>query len=98
MSITLTPQIEHQIRHWVESGLYPDADAVLSDALSLLQERKFAVLRAKIQSGLDQMARGDVIELTPEVWDEIEREADEALRRGEQPSPDVCDATAHFTP
>lgn len=90
MSITLTPKIEHQVSHWIEIGHYPDADAVLSDALSLLQEHKHAVLQAKIQSGLDQIARGEGIELTPAVWDEIEREADEALRRGEQPSPDVC--------
>ena len=90
MSITLAPRIEHQIRDWIERGHYPDADAVLDDALRLLQERQHAALRAKIQSGLDQIARGEGIELTETAWDEIEREADEALRRGEQPSPDVC--------
>jgi antitoxin ParD1/3/4 len=90
MSITVTPETEREIRHWIESGHYPDADAVLNDALGLLHERKLATLRAKIQSGLDQIERGEGIELTPEVWDEIEREADEALLRGEQPDPDVC--------
>lgn len=90
MSITLTPRIEDQIQSWVESGHYPDADAVLSDALSLLHERKLAVLRAKIQIGLDQIAHGEVIELTPEVWDEIEREADDAERQGLPLNPDVC--------
>jgi putative addiction module CopG family antidote len=40
MSMTLTPQTEEKIRHWVESGTYPNADAVVQDALRLLQEHE----------------------------------------------------------
>jgi putative addiction module CopG family antidote len=33
MSVTLTPQVEQQIRDWIERGHYPDADAVIRQAL-----------------------------------------------------------------
>jgi antitoxin ParD1/3/4 len=92
MSVTLTPQVEDQIRHWVETGFYPDANAVIRDALRLLEQQhdRFETLRAKIQVGLDQLDRGEGIPLTPELLDEIDREVDERLRRGDHPNPDVC--------
>lgn len=92
MSVTLAPQVEDQIRHWVETGAYPDANAVIRDALRLLEQQhdRFETLRAKIQGGLDQLDRGEGIPLTPELLDEIDREVDERLRRGDQPNPDVC--------
>jgi putative addiction module CopG family antidote len=51
MSVTLTPQTEEQIRHWIDTGVYPDADAVVRNALHLLgqQHDRFETLRAKIQ-------------------------------------------------
>lgn len=92
MSVTLTPQIEDQIRQLVESGAYPNANAVIQDALGLLKQRRdrFETLRAKIRVGLDQLDRGEGIPLTPELLDEIDREVDERLRRGDRPNPDVC--------
>ncbi|MGH2557573.1 MAG: type II toxin-antitoxin system ParD family antitoxin [Thermomicrobiales bacterium] len=90
MTVTLAPRIEKLIRHWIESGQYPDADAVLSDALQLLQERnqaRFLKLRELVRAGFES---GDAGELTPELMDEIEREAEEDFRRGETPSPHVC--------
>jgi antitoxin ParD1/3/4 len=92
MSVTLTPQTEDQIRHWVDTGSYPDADAVIRDALRLLEQQhdRLESLRAKIQIGLDQLDRGEGIPLTPELLDEIDREVDEAILRGEQPDTDVC--------
>jgi putative addiction module CopG family antidote len=90
MSVTLAPELEDRIRSWIESGQYPDADAVLRDALQLLEERnqaRFLQLRDLVRAGFES---GDAGELTPELMDEIEREAEEAFRRGEQPSPHVC--------
>jgi Arc/MetJ-type ribon-helix-helix transcriptional regulator len=43
--MSLTPRIEHQIQEWIERGGYPDADAVVEDALRLLRERKHAALQ-----------------------------------------------------
>jgi antitoxin ParD1/3/4 len=92
MSIQLPPDLEDDIRSKVESGQFPDATEVVREALRLLdeQERQLAALRAKLQSGLDQIARGEVVPFTPELMAEIRRDADERFRRGEQPNPDVC--------
>jgi putative addiction module CopG family antidote len=90
MSVTLSPKVEDQIRHWIDSGQYADADAVLRDALQLLAEHnqaRFLRLRELVREGFES---GDAVELTPELWDELEREAEEAYQRGEQPNPDVC--------
>jgi antitoxin ParD1/3/4 len=92
MSVTLTPQAEARIRQKVEAGPYRTPDEVVEEALGLLDERdrRLDALRAKIRVGLDQLDRGEGIELTPALWDEIDREVDERLRRGDRPNPDVC--------
>jgi antitoxin ParD1/3/4 len=92
MSVTLTPQVEDQIRRLMETGQYPDADSVVRDALRLLEghRNKIDALRAKLQVGIDQLERGESVEVTPEFWEELDRDVDEALRRGDLPDPDVC--------
>ncbi|MGH2533436.1 MAG: ribbon-helix-helix domain-containing protein [Thermomicrobiales bacterium] len=90
MTVTLTPRIEDQIRYWIESGQYPGADAVLSDALQLLEQRnqaRYLKPRKLVRAGFESDNAG---ELTPDLMDEIKREAEEAFRRGEKPSPQVC--------
>ena len=89
MSIRLSPRTEALIRQQVDSGRYATADEVIEAAVRLLelQDRQRERLRAKLQIGLDS---GEGIELTAELMDEIEREAEAAYQRGEKPSPDVC--------
>ncbi|HKG25876.1 MAG TPA: type II toxin-antitoxin system ParD family antitoxin [Thermomicrobiales bacterium] len=90
MSVTLAPEVQDRIRSWIDSGQYPDADTVVLDALQLLEERnqaRFLKLRELVRAGFES---GDPVELTPELWDELEREAEEAYQRGELPDPDVC--------
>ena len=83
MSIRLAPDIEAKINKRVERGHYPDADAVVEEALRVLEARdRKETLRALIQEGLDDIERGDVIEMTPTFWDEIMAEADEEDRLG----------------
>jgi putative addiction module CopG family antidote len=82
MSLTLTPEVEEQIRHWIETGRYPDADAVVLQALQALEvqeQARFLKTRELVLAGLN---RREGVELTPEVWEEIAREADEADRLG----------------
>jgi putative addiction module CopG family antidote len=82
MSVTVTPETEEQIRHWIDTGRYPDADAVIHRALAALEAQehaRFLKTRDLILAGLNS---GPGVELTPEVWEEIEREADEADRLG----------------
>lgn len=92
MSIHLPIDVEEQIREKVESGQYDDASDVIRAAMRLLDRRdqRLQELRTSIAEGLAAIERGEGIELTPDLWEEIEREADERMRRGLQPKPDVC--------
>ncbi len=92
MVIRLSPDVEASIRENVERGRFPDADEVVREALRLLDEREsqLEALRARLQIGLDELARGEGIEWTPSLMEELSRETDEMLRRGEHPDPDVC--------
>ncbi len=77
------------IRDKVEAGLYGSAEEAIATAVRLLDARDRAVhdLRVKIQVGIDS---GEGVELTPALMNEIEREAEAAFHRGDQPHPDVC--------
>ena len=91
MTIHFPADVEEAIKQMVASGTYRDTDEALRAAISLLKERdrRLERLRAAIARTDAQIARGEGILLTPELMDEIDREADEMVRRGEMPSPDV---------
>ena len=94
MSLQLTSQLEAKIEEIMAAGDYPDPEAVLIDALSLLEERErpqqLEWLRAKMASAAEQVKRGEVVEFTDEFLEELDREVDERLRRGDLPSSYVC--------
>jgi putative addiction module CopG family antidote len=90
MTVILAPKIEEQIRHWIDTGRYADAEAVIEKALEALEDQeqvRFEKARALILAGLNS---GPGVELTDELMNEIEREAEEAYLRGEKPGPHVC--------
>lgn len=59
MNVSLTPELEQMVNEKVDSGLYQTASEVVREALRLLKDRDDpARLRADIQAGLDQVARG----------------------------------------
>jgi putative addiction module CopG family antidote len=90
MSVTLTPQTEAEIERLVETGRYPNADAAVQSALKLLNEQyeeKLAKLRELVLAGFNS---GEAVELTEELWDEMERSSEERFQRGEVPPPHVC--------
>jgi putative addiction module CopG family antidote len=75
--------MEALIRERVESGRYTDDAAVLDEALRLLEERdRLEYLRALVDEADAAIARGEVIEWTPDFMDRLSREADEANRDG----------------
>lgn len=92
MAIQLPSDLEERIRQKVASGEYDDPSAVIRAAIRLLDKRDQRVqeLRASIDEGLAAIERGEGIELTPEAWEAIEREAHERFLKGDQPKPDVC--------
>ena len=73
MSVVLSPETEEKIREKVASGLFPTADEVVQEALRLLEarERRLSRLRAEVAKGLDQLDRGQGVELTAERMDQI---------------------------
>jgi antitoxin ParD1/3/4 len=90
MNVSLTPELEAPVRRKVETGDYNSASEVVREALQLLDERdRLKRLRAAIAIGDAQLARGEGIPYTSELLDEIDRDVDERLLRGEQPWPDA---------
>ena len=90
MVLQLRPSILESIDQKVATGRYHDADEVVTEALRLLDERDHADrLNAMLYDAREQVRLGLVYELTPELMDEIRREADEADRLGLPISDDV---------
>lgn len=88
MNISLRPHDEDLVRRKVESGQYSDSNAVLEEALRLLDERdQLAELRALIAVGDEQYERGAVREWTPDFMERMKRKAEEAERQS-APVPD----------
>ena len=79
------------IRQRVESGRYNNASEVVLEALRLLEEHEQVMhLRSLLAVGLEDERRGDLVDYTPELMDDIYREAGELFRRGVEPDPNVC--------
>ena len=90
MTVQLSPRVEAQIERLIASGRYADAGDVIDEAVRLLAERehdRFLQLQVLVREGFES---GEAVELTPELMDDLEREAEEAYQRGEKPSPHVC--------
>jgi antitoxin ParD1/3/4 len=65
MNVSLTPELEHLVNEKVASGLYQTASEVVREALRLMKGRDdLARLRADVQVGFDEVARGEGIEYT----------------------------------
>ena len=91
MNVSLTPQLEAMIRQRVASGRYNNASEVVREALRLLEEREqLEHLRSLLAVGLAEAERGELIEVTPEYWEELDRRVEERFQRGDGPNPDVC--------
>lgn len=84
MTRQLTPQHEALLDRIVATGQYHDADQVIGEALEMFAERQRRLqwLRAELQPALDQEARGDLIEITPDYIEDIQRRALEGARQG----------------
>ena len=91
-SVTLDDQLEKFIDEQVASGRFGSASDVVSEGLRRFEaeERQLAWLRKHIAIGEADVRAGRVYEDSDEFWQELNREVDEALIRGDQPSPHVC--------
>ena len=90
MNVTLSPHLEALVRSKVDSGRYSDANAVIREALEMLDEHERTErLRAAVAIGFDQLERGEAIPYTPDLFAQLKREAREHSERGHQVNPDV---------
>jgi putative addiction module CopG family antidote len=76
MTTRVPADVEAGIRQLIEGGRFGDADTVMREALRLLQahDRKMQGLRAELQIGLDQEARDELIDWTPDLMEELKQE------------------------
>ena len=90
MTIQLDAQSETMIRNKVASGLYRDEAEVIREALDALEEReRFLALKADIAAGFEQAERGELIEYTSELRDELIQSAIRRGAAGERPNVDA---------
>lgn len=83
MVIQLSPEAEARVRDLIERGGYEDAEAVVDEALRVLEERnQYVRLKAAIAIGVEQVERGEAVEWTPDFFDRLTREAIELARSG----------------
>ncbi len=67
MALHLSPKTQAHIAERLASGDYPNADAMLEQALALLEEHeRLRHLRELLAVGMEDVAQGRVHEFTPE--------------------------------
>jgi putative addiction module CopG family antidote len=92
MAIQLAPDIEASIRQRLEDGNFRNENDVVREAMHLLELREYRRkrLQASVAENLAALERGEGVELTNELVDVLTHEAEDELRRGIGPKPDVC--------
>lgn len=91
MIVTLTPDDEDKDERLIASGQYEDAEEVIGQALRLHEEHEqMRQLRSTLQSGIDQLDRGEGILFSPEWSAERLRVLRARTVAGDIPSADVC--------
>jgi antitoxin ParD1/3/4 len=91
MTVELTPELERLVEAKVESGTYGSANEVVGEALRLLEARDEELLwgreeiRARIQRGLEESARGEWVDgetFMQEMLEGLAARKRELARRG----------------
>lgn len=86
ITITLTAEMAHAVRHAVEAGEYASSSELIREALRdwrhkrALQEQELEELRAKVRQGLDDIEAGRVRDFDPE---RIIRKGEEQFQKPE---------------
>ncbi len=94
MSIRIAPEDQTLIKELVEAGKYADTAEVIHEALSALEARARLVrLREIVDEADAEVARGDVVEWTPDLMNQLRAGAREMLRLGKPIDPDVYPET-----
>lgn len=90
MNVSLTPQLEEMVRSKVATGRYNNASEVVREALRLLDEHdRLKELRAALAIAEGQVARGEVVEYTPDFMENVRERARQQAAQGRPVKPDV---------
>jgi len=91
MNINFPAVDETYIKQKVESGFYSNATELVLDAVRRMREadEQRQALLAAVQIGEEQIERGEYRAYTPELFEEIKRNARDKVKRSHQPNPDV---------
>lgn len=87
MNVSLTPELEKLVARKVQSGLYQSASEVIREGLRLLEnqdrrrETQLGEVRKKIQTGLDQLDRGEGLP-GDQVYEEMKRKSSQFRKTG----------------
>ncbi len=82
MNVSLPPTLENFVRERVQEGRYGSASEVVREGLRLLMDQeesrteRLAVLREKIQVGLDQIEKGETVAMD-EVFEKARKIIDQ---------------------
>ena len=92
MVIQVSPKLEAKIEELIASGEYADAGEVIDKAVELLEERerKLTRLRQHLAEGEEDELNGNLVDFTPELWEEIKESARRRARASEKPGAHVC--------
>jgi antitoxin ParD1/3/4 len=63
MSLSLPPDLQRFVQGQISSGGYSDEGELMTAAVVALREKKLAELKAKVQLGIEQVERGEGIQL-----------------------------------
>jgi putative addiction module CopG family antidote len=85
MSLHIPADIEANIRRKVESGQFPDETEVIREAFRLLDEQE---QRRWLKQARAEGEQGEAVDFTPELLEQLSREAEENMRR-EKPVKDA---------
>jgi antitoxin ParD1/3/4 len=90
LTVTLSPELSALVKSKVASGRYSDSEAVLREALELLEEQENQEqLRAAVAVGFEQLERGEEIPYTPESRAGVLARVREMAAEGRKPKADV---------
>ncbi len=87
MNISLTPQLESQVRRMVSSGQYASVSEVVRTALRLLEHQEklkniqLQDLREEVMAGVKQYESGEYSEFTEDTLSELKKRGRERLKK-----------------
>ena len=91
MHVNLSPEMENFIKSKVVGGFYGNATEVIRDAIRRMQaeEARFSAWQAAIKKGDEQLERGEIVDYSPELLNDITERAIAAIGSGAPIDPDV---------